>query len=55
VGFVTGSGSAYLGANGGGSNTLGKDPNARVKNADWNKDGRTVSFGSISNLIDAKL
>ncbi len=55
VGLVTGSGSAYLGANGGGSNTLGKDPNARVKNADWNKDGRTVSFGSISNLIDAKL
>jgi hypothetical protein len=53
--FATGSGSQTIGASGGGSNTRGDDPNARVKHGNWTRDGRSKSFGSISGLIRDKL
>jgi len=53
--FSTGSGSQTIGASGGGSNTRGDDPNARVKHGNWTRDGRSKSFGSISGLIRDKL
>jgi len=53
--LATGSGSGTIGASGGGSHTFGDDPNAKVKNSDWNNDSRPHSFGSIEGLVDGYL
>ncbi len=55
VEICTGVGSGTIGAGGGGSSTYGNDPNAKVKWDDWNSDGRTKSWGSIQNIVDAYL
>jgi 3D (Asp-Asp-Asp) domain-containing protein len=55
VTIALGQGSEVIGASGGGQNTHGNDPNARVKVTDWNNDKRSKSFGSIQKLIDHKL
>jgi len=55
VTIALGSGSQVIGASGGGSNTHGHDPKAKVKQTDWSHDSRAKSFGSISKLIQQKL
>ncbi len=55
VEMCTGTGSQTIGAGGGGSSTFGDDPNAKVKWDDWSNDGRAKSWGSIEDLIEAKL
>jgi peptidoglycan hydrolase-like protein with peptidoglycan-binding domain len=54
VTIALGQGSEVIGASGGGQNTHGKDPNARVKLTDWNHDRRHKTFGSIRGLINHK-
>lgn len=53
--FATGNGTETLGASGGGSNTYGDNPRAKVQYGNWNRDGRSKSYGSIAGLIDRKL
>ena len=55
VEIYTGSGSQTLGASGGGSNTHGDDPNAKVKYGDYSRSSRSISFGSIFSLIEQKI
>jgi peptidoglycan hydrolase-like protein with peptidoglycan-binding domain len=50
--FYSGSGTQTLGASGGGSNTFGNDPSAKVQYGDYSRDGRRISFGSILGLIE---
>jgi peptidoglycan hydrolase-like protein with peptidoglycan-binding domain len=54
VTIALGSGSQVIGASGGGQNTHGHDPNARVKITDWSRDSRHKSFGSIRSLINRR-
>ncbi|MFO0007677.1 MAG: hypothetical protein ACK559_41840 [bacterium] len=53
--ICAGSGSTTIGASGGGSRTRGNDPDAKVQWGNWNRDGRSKSFGSIQGLIEAKI
>jgi peptidoglycan hydrolase-like protein with peptidoglycan-binding domain len=53
--FSTGNGSQTIGASGGGSRTRGNNPNAKVQYGNYANDGRRKSFGSIQDLIDAKV
>lgn len=55
VTIALGSGSQTIGASGGGSQTHGDNPNAKVKVTDWARDKRTKSFGSIKKLIENRL
>ena len=52
--FYAGSGSQTLGASGGGSQTRGDNPNAKVQYGNYANDRRSKSFGSIAGLIERK-
>ena len=55
VEIAMGSGSATIGASGGGSRTRGDDPKAKVKPGNWTNSSRSKSFGSIQGLIEQKI
>jgi 3D (Asp-Asp-Asp) domain-containing protein len=56
VTIALGSGTETIGASGGGPNTHGQDPKAKVKITDWTHDTkRSKTFGSIDKLIAQRL
>lgn len=55
VEIAMGTGSSTIGASGGGRNTRGNDPKAKVKYGNWTNSSRSKSYGSIQGLIEQKI
>lgn len=51
IGIYTGNNDIYIGANGGGKNVVGNNPNAKIKYSSYKRDKRDKIFVSIENLI----
>lgn len=55
IGIYTGEGTSYLSASGGGRNTKGNNPRAKVQIGDYTRYGAPAFFASIAPLIEKRL
>ena len=55
IGIYTGEGTSYLSASGGGRNTRGDNPKAKVQIGDYNRYGAPAFFTSIDPLIEKRM